>query len=180
MVEANQSYHPQIVRAIIAMALYEARKEIKRNIQREGRVRLCKVPHRDIERLAKAMVMERRDEFIAKAKASGVVQDELSGNPFRKNVCAWAAEWTQFELLEISQKQNRQWLSLGFPPAFANSTTHSAIDVGDILKRRLQAKEERKRQRQLERNSKHLSNSESCGSQGLSLNECHARNGAAK
>ena len=79
MVEANQSYHPQIVRAIIAMALYEARKEIKRNIQREGRVRLCKVPHRDIERLAKAMVMERRDEFIAKAKASGVVQDELVG-----------------------------------------------------------------------------------------------------
>ena len=35
-------------------------------------------------------------------------------------------------------------------------------------------------QRQLERNSKHLSNSERCGSQGLSLNECHAQNGAAK
>ena len=36
MVEANQSYHPQIVRAIIAMALFEARKEIKRNIQRKA------------------------------------------------------------------------------------------------------------------------------------------------
>jgi hypothetical protein len=123
MVEAKQSYHPQIVRTIIAIALYEARKEIKRNIQREGRVKLCKVPHREIERLAKAMVIERRDEFIAKAKASSVVQNEL---------------------------------------------------------RRLQAKEERKRQRQLERNSKHLSNSQHPGSQGLSLNECHAQNGVAK
>ena len=77
MVEANQSYHPQIVRAIIAIALWEARKEIKRNIQREGRIKLCKVPHCEIERLAKLMVMERRDEFIAKAKASSVVQDEI-------------------------------------------------------------------------------------------------------
>ena len=123
MVEANQSYHPQIVRAIIAMALFEARKEIKRNIQREGRVKLCKVPHRDIERLAKVMVIERRDEFLAKAKASGVVKDEL---------------------------------------------------------RRLQAKEERKRQRQLERNSQHLSNSRRPAAQGLPLNECHEQNGAAK
>ena len=113
MVEANQSYHPQlseqsraqIVRTIIAIAMFEARKEIKRNIQREGRIKLCKVPHREIERLAKVMVIERRDEFLAKAKASSVVQDEV---------------------------------------------------------RRLQAKEERKRQRQLERNSKHLSNSERC------------------
>jgi hypothetical protein len=123
MVEADQSYHPQIVRTIIAVALREARKEIKRNIQREGRVKLCRVPVRDITAMAKAMVMERRDEFIAKAKASSVVQDEV---------------------------------------------------------RRLQAKEERKRQRQLERNSKHLSNSERCGSQGLSLNECHAQNGATR
>jgi hypothetical protein len=85
MVEADQSYHPQlseqsrtqIIRAIIAVALYEARKEIKRNIQREGRIKLCKVPVREIERMAKAMVMERRDEFLAKAKASSVVQDEI-------------------------------------------------------------------------------------------------------
>jgi hypothetical protein len=77
MVEANQSYHPQIVRTIIAIALWEARKEIKRNIQREGRVKLCKVPHREIERLAKGLVMERRDEFPARAKASSVVQDEV-------------------------------------------------------------------------------------------------------
>ena len=49
MDEANQPYHPQIVRAIIAVALWEARKEIKRNIQREGRIKLCKVPTREIE-----------------------------------------------------------------------------------------------------------------------------------
>lgn len=52
MVEADQSYHPQIVQAIIAVALWEARKEIKRNIQREGRIKLCKGPHREIERMA--------------------------------------------------------------------------------------------------------------------------------
>jgi hypothetical protein len=131
MIEANQSYHPQlseqsrmqIVRTIIAIALWEARKEIKRNIQREGRIRLCKVPVSEIERMAKAMVIERRDEFLAKAKASSVVQGEIQ---------------------------------------------------------RLQAEEEPKRLRQLERISKHLSNSEHPGSQGLSLNECHAQNGAAK
>ena len=76
MVEADQSYHPQIVRTIIAMAMFEARKEIKRNIQREGKVKLCRVPARDITAMAKAMVMERRDEFLAKARASSVVQDE--------------------------------------------------------------------------------------------------------
>jgi hypothetical protein len=113
----------QIVRTIIAIALYEARKEIKRNIQSEGRVKLCKVPHREIEKLAKALVIERRDEFLAKAKTSSVVQDEIQ---------------------------------------------------------RLRANAERKRQRQLERNSKHLSNSQHPRSQGLSLNECHAQNGAAK
>jgi hypothetical protein len=123
MVEADQSYHPQIVRAIIAVALWEARKEIKRNIQREGRIKLSKVPARDITAMARAMVEANPAEWLAKAKASSVVQDEL---------------------------------------------------------RLLQAKEERKRQRTLERNSKHLSNSEHCGSQGLSLNECHAQNGAGK
>jgi hypothetical protein len=35
-------------------------------------------------------------------------------------------------------------------------------------------------QRQLERNSKHLSNSQGHRSQGLGLNECHAQNGDAK
>jgi hypothetical protein len=123
MIEANQYYHPKIVRAIIAIALWEARKEIKRNIQREGRIKLHKVPVSEIERLAKAMVIERRDEFLAKAKASSVVQDEL---------------------------------------------------------RRLQAKEERKRRRRLERNLQHLSNSRRPAAYGLPLNECHAQNGATR
>jgi hypothetical protein len=127
MIEANQSYHPQlseqsrmqIVRTIIAIALWEARKEIKRNIQREGRIKLCKVPVSEIERMAKAMVIERRDEFLAKAKASSVVQGEIQ---------------------------------------------------------RLQAEEERKRLRQLERNSKHLSNSRRPAVQRPPLNECYAQN----
>jgi hypothetical protein len=37
MVEANQAYHPQIVRTIIAIALWEARKEIKRTIKEKAR-----------------------------------------------------------------------------------------------------------------------------------------------
>jgi uncharacterized protein (DUF2252 family) len=123
MVEADQSYHPQIVRAIIAVAMFEARKEIKRNIQREGRIKLCKVPARDITAMAKAMVEANPAEFIAKAKASGVVQDEI---------------------------------------------------------RRLQAKEERKRQRQLERNSRVMSKEERPVTQELLLNETHAQNGAVR
>ena len=85
MVEANQSYHPQIVRTIIALALFEARKEIKRKIQSEGRVKLSRVPARDITAMAKALVMERRDEFLAKAKASSVVQDELRRRKRRRS-----------------------------------------------------------------------------------------------
>ena len=123
MVEANQAYHPQIVRTIIAIALWEARKEIKRTIQREGKVKLCRVPVRDITAMAKAMVEANPAEWLAKAKASSILQDEI---------------------------------------------------------RRLQAKEERKRLRQLERNSQHLSNSRRPAAQGLPLNECHAQNGAAK
>ena len=77
MEEANQSYHPQIVQAIIAMALFEARKEVKRTIRSEGRVKLCRVPARDIEAMARAMVEANPAEYLAKAKASGVVQDEI-------------------------------------------------------------------------------------------------------
>jgi hypothetical protein len=76
-----------------------------------------------MERMARAMVIERRDEFLAKAKASSVVQDEIQ---------------------------------------------------------KLRTKEQRKRQRQLERNSKHLSNPRRPAAQRLPLNECHAQNEAAK
>jgi hypothetical protein len=85
MVEANQSYHPQlseqsrtqIIRTIIAIAHWEARKEIKRTIQREGRVKLSRIPARDITAMAQAMVEANPAEWLAKAKASSVVQDEL-------------------------------------------------------------------------------------------------------
>jgi hypothetical protein len=45
---------------------------------------------------------------------------------------------------------------------------------------RFYEKEQRERQRWLERNSKHLSNSQSRGSQGLPLNESHAQIGDVK
>ena len=105
MVEADQSYHPQIAGPTNhrGCALGGEEGDQAQHSARGFGSSWCRVPVRDITAMAKAMVMERRDEFLAKAKASSVVQDEL---------------------------------------------------------RRLQAKEERKRQRQLERNSKHLSNSE--------------------
>jgi hypothetical protein len=77
MIEANQPYHPQIVRTIIAIALWEARKEIKQTIQREGKVKLSWVPARDITAMATAMVEANQAEWLAKAKASSVVQDEI-------------------------------------------------------------------------------------------------------
>jgi hypothetical protein len=42
MEEANQAYHRKVTIAITAMAMFEARKEIKCSIQREGRIKLCK------------------------------------------------------------------------------------------------------------------------------------------
>jgi hypothetical protein len=86
MEEANQSYHSQlseqsrmqIIRAMIAIAHYEARKEIKQTIQREGRVKLSRIPARDITAMAQALVEANPAEWLAKAKASSVVQDEIS------------------------------------------------------------------------------------------------------
>jgi hypothetical protein len=86
-------------------------------------VKLCRVPARDITAMARAMVEANPAEFMAKAKASSVAQDEL---------------------------------------------------------RRLQAKEERKRQRQLERNSQDLHKPGSAEPQALLLCESHNRNGARK
>jgi hypothetical protein len=84
MIEAMQSYHvklsedsrAKLARAVITMAMFDARKEIKRKIQGEGR-KLSQVPAKEISRLAGAMVDANREEFLARAKASGVVQDEL-------------------------------------------------------------------------------------------------------
>jgi hypothetical protein len=53
------------------MAVFEARKEIKLDIQREGRMKLCRVPARDITAMAKAGLFEEaehRERLIAEAK----------------------------------------------------------------------------------------------------------------
>jgi hypothetical protein len=79
MVEADQSYHPQIVRTIIAIALREARKEIKRTIRREGKVKVCRVPAREIARMAEGLVeanpasslRKRRHRALCRKKSKG-------------------------------------------------------------------------------------------------------------
>ena len=47
----------------------KARKEVKLTIRSEGRVKLCRVPARDIEAMASAMVEANTAEYLAKAKA---------------------------------------------------------------------------------------------------------------
>jgi DNA invertase Pin-like site-specific DNA recombinase len=81
MIEANECYQVNLdeqSRGQIAtcMALLDARKEIKHRIKAEGR-RVTDVPAKEINRLASALVEERRAEFVARAKASGVVREEL-------------------------------------------------------------------------------------------------------
>jgi hypothetical protein len=109
--------------AVRVLVMYAAKREVKEAIRREGKVKLSRVPQREITAMARDRLFEDAD-YRAKliAEARPIVD---------------------------------QWTAEGF---FGK----------------------RAAQRQLERNSKHLSNSERCGSQGLSLNECHAQNGAAK
>jgi hypothetical protein len=84
MVEANQAYHVHLsensrakfARAIARMAMFEARNVVKHRIRGEG-WHLSQVRAKEISALASAMVEANRDEFIARAKASSVVQDEL-------------------------------------------------------------------------------------------------------
>jgi hypothetical protein len=64
------------------------------------------------------------------------------------------------------------------PAEFIAKARASSVVQDEI--RRLQAKEERKRQRTLERNSKHLSNSRTPVVQELPLNECHEQSGDVK
>ena len=111
------------LQAVRVLCERRAQEEIKDQIRRQGKIKLSKVPRREIIAEAKARLFE-DVEYRAKliAEARPIVD---------------------------------QWTAEGF---FGK----------------------RAAQRQLERNSKRLSNSEHCGSQGLSLNECHAQNGAAK
>jgi hypothetical protein len=87
MEEANQSYHRQIVWTIIAITLFEALKEIKRKIPSGGRVKLSRVPAQDIEVMAKASVMERRDEFLDRPKHRALCRMKSKGFGRRRSEC---------------------------------------------------------------------------------------------
>ena len=74
MVAANQVYHSKVAHAIQAIAMYEAKKAVKRQLQAEGK-KISWYSTKDITIMANALLEERWDEFIAKAKASAVVQE---------------------------------------------------------------------------------------------------------
>jgi hypothetical protein len=74
MVAANQVYHSKVVHAIQAMAMFEAKKAVKRQLQAEGK-KISWYSTKDIAIMANALLEERWGEFIAKAKASTVVQE---------------------------------------------------------------------------------------------------------
>jgi hypothetical protein len=65
---------PKVLTAIRVIAERYAREEVKRQIRASG-VKLSQYPARDIARLAHALPEERWKEFIAKAKASSVLQE---------------------------------------------------------------------------------------------------------
>ena len=70
MVEATQAYHPQVIHAIRAIAKYYARENVKHHRARGQRV-TDYVP-REINIMANALLEERWEECIAKAKASSL------------------------------------------------------------------------------------------------------------
>jgi hypothetical protein len=74
MVAASQVYHSKVAHAIRAMAMFEAKKAVKRQLQAEGK-KISWYLHKDITIMASALLEERWDEFIAKAKVSAVVRD---------------------------------------------------------------------------------------------------------
>ena len=74
MVAANQVYHSKVAHAIQAIAMYEAKKAVKRQLQAEGK-KIGWYLHKDITRMADALLEERWEEFVAKAKTSAVVQE---------------------------------------------------------------------------------------------------------
>jgi hypothetical protein len=85
MDEATQPYHAGLsedsrasyARAVACMAMFEARKAVRRKIRDDGIVKLSQVPPKEISARARALVEGRRAEFIERAKGSGVVRDTL-------------------------------------------------------------------------------------------------------
>ena len=74
MVAANQVYHSKVAHAIHAMAMFEAKKAVKRQLQAEGK-KISWYSTKDLTIMANALLDERWDEFIEKAKSSAVVQE---------------------------------------------------------------------------------------------------------
>jgi hypothetical protein len=74
MVAATQVYHSKVAHAIRAMAMFEAKKAVRRQLQAEGKKISWCLP-KDITRMAQALLDQRWGEFIAKAQSSAVVQE---------------------------------------------------------------------------------------------------------
>src|SRR5262249_4151926 len=74
MAEATQAYHPQVIHAIRAIAAYYARERVKHQIRARGQRVTDYVP-KDISIMANALLEECWEEFVAKAKASSVVEE---------------------------------------------------------------------------------------------------------
>jgi len=74
MVAASQVYHSKVAHTIQAMAMLEAKKAVRRRLQAEGK-KISWYSTKEITIISHALLEERWDEFIAKAKASAVVQE---------------------------------------------------------------------------------------------------------
>jgi hypothetical protein len=66
--------NPRQQSATVILARQAARNAVKRQIKRQGRVKLSMVPYGEITRLAEAYLREHR-ELYAQAAASPIVQD---------------------------------------------------------------------------------------------------------
>jgi hypothetical protein len=84
MAEADQAYHNELsddsrahyIRAVITLAQLDALKVINAGIKAEGQ-RVTTIALKDRRAMAQALLEDRREEFIAKVKASGAMQDML-------------------------------------------------------------------------------------------------------
>jgi hypothetical protein len=77
MDKADEAYHHKVAIAIRAMAMFEARKAVKRDIQAKG-LKLGDFWKKDIDAMAKALIAANSAEYLARAKASSVVRDTIT------------------------------------------------------------------------------------------------------
>jgi hypothetical protein len=77
MDEANEAYHQKVGITIRAMAMFEARKAVKRDIQAKG-LKLGDFLKKDIDAMARALIAANSAEYLARARASAVVRDTIT------------------------------------------------------------------------------------------------------